>query len=308
MSTEEGWHTVEDGQKLYTKTWKTNGPAVARVAFIHGFSDHSKLGTYGEFFPTLASRGIEVYGFDQRGWGRSVTKPSERGHTGPTTRVLDDMTSFLKTLIPSPVPLFLMGHSMGGGETVCYAAQGPAEIRKHIRGYLLESPFIDFTEAGRPSFVTAYVGRLVGYLLPQRQLTNRIDPNQISRDPVANQRCAEDELCHGTGTLEGLSGLMDRTADLAAGNIVIPDDAGEGGVTRLWFGHGTKDLLTDYAATKRFVEALQVKDLEFKTYDGWFHQLHSEPDGDKEIFFDDVGKWILARSTDPVQEGAKPKL
>jgi acylglycerol lipase len=24
MSVEEGWHTVEDGKKLYTKTWKAS--------------------------------------------------------------------------------------------------------------------------------------------------------------------------------------------------------------------------------------------------------------------------------------------
>jgi len=26
MATEEGWHTVEDGMKLYTKTWKVSRP------------------------------------------------------------------------------------------------------------------------------------------------------------------------------------------------------------------------------------------------------------------------------------------
>jgi acylglycerol lipase len=49
--------------------------------------------------------------------------------------VLDDITSFIQPLLPSPVPFFLMGHSMGGGEVLCYAAQGPQEVRKHIRGY-----------------------------------------------------------------------------------------------------------------------------------------------------------------------------
>lgn len=305
MSTVEGWHTVEDGKKLYTKTWKTDGPAKARLAFIHGFSDH--IGTYGDFFPTLAANGIEVCGFDQRGWGRSVSKPSERGLTGPTSRVLDDITSFLKTLIPSDVPLFLMGHSMGGGEVVYYAAQAPLEIRKHIRGYLLESPFIDFPAASRPSSIKAYLGRLVGHILPNKQIANELDPTLISRDPVANKRFEEDELCHGMGTLGGLSGMLSRTADLAACKILIPSDAGEGDVARLWFGHGTKDGLTDYEATKRYVAALQVKDIEFKTYDGWFHQLHSEPNGDKEIFFNHVTNWILARLGDAVQEEERAK-
>jgi acylglycerol lipase len=61
MSTEEGSHTLADGQKLYTKTWKvrsylelsgalltptqTSGPATARLVFIHGFSDVSPFDT-----------------------------------------------------------------------------------------------------------------------------------------------------------------------------------------------------------------------------------------------------------------------
>lgn len=198
---------------------------------------------------------------------------------------------------------------MGGGEVVCYAAQGPAEVRKHIRGYLLESPFIDFPAATRPSFLQATLGRLVGRILPHKQLVNKLDASQISRDPIANKKFEEDSLCHGTGTLEGLAAMLARTADLAACRILIPDDAGEGGVARIWIGHGTKDGLTDYAATKRLVEALQVKDLEFKTYEGWYHQLHSEPNGDKEKFFDHVSQWILARSSESAGvEGAKPKL
>ncbi|KAF1841317.1 alpha/beta-hydrolase [Cucurbitaria berberidis CBS 394.84] len=307
MSIEEGSHTLADGHKLYTKTFKTEGPAKARLVFIHGFSD--VINAYGSFFPTLASKGIEVYTFDQRGWGRSVTKPSERGHTGPTSQVLEDITSFIKTVIPSPIPLFLMGHSMGGGEVLCYAAQGPREIRQHIRGYLLESPFVDFDAKSKPSPFTVFFGRLAGKLLPHRQLLNKLDQNLLSRDPEVCKQFDQDELCHDTGTLEGLSGLLDRTGQLASGKVIIPDDAGEGGVTRIWIAHGDKDGITDYQASKRLSDALQVKDKEFKTYAGYYHRLHDEPSPEKEVFIDDVANWILARSTEPVQgDSARPKL
>ncbi|KAF3040361.1 hypothetical protein E8E12_009446 [Didymella heteroderae] len=307
MAVTEGWHTSDDGRKLYTKTWTTEGPAKARLVFIHGFSDH--INTYGNFFPYLASKGIEVYSFDQRGWGKSVTKKAERGHTGPTARVLNDITSFLKSVIPSPVPLFLMGHSMGGGEVLCYAAQGPREIRKHIRGYLLESPFVDFDPKSKPSPLTVFFGRLAGRLMPHRQLVNKLDVKLISRDPEACKRFEEDDLCHDTGTLEGLAAMLDRTAELAAGKVIIPDDAGEGGVTRIWIGHGDQDGITAFSASQRLADALQVKDKEFKAYQGYYHRLHDEPSPDKEVFMDDVANWILARSVEPVQtDGAKPKL
>ncbi|QRC90761.1 hypothetical protein JI435_002780 [Parastagonospora nodorum SN15] len=308
MPTEEGSHTLADGHKLYTKTWKTEGAARARLVFIHGFSD--VINTYDNFFSTLASKGIEVYTYDQRGWGKSVTQKSERGHTGSTQQVLDDMTSFITSVIPCPIPLFLMGHSMGGGEVLCYAAQGPSEVLQHIRGYLLESPFVDFDPKSKPSFVTVFFGRLAGKLLPHRQLTNKLDPKLISRDPAVCQSFDEDELCHDTGTLEGLAGLLDRTSHLANGKINIPDNAGEGGVTRIWIGHGDADGITAHDASKRLADALQVKDKEFKSYAGYYHRLHDEPSPEKEVFMEDVANWILARSTEPVQagDGAKPKL
>jgi acylglycerol lipase len=161
---------------------------------------------------------------------------------------------------------------MGGGEVLCYAATGPAEIRKHIRGYLLESPFVDFSPESKPSFVTVFFGRLAGKLLPHRQMVNKLDVQLISRNPAVQKQFLEDDLCHDTGTLEGLSGLLDRTAQLCGGKIKIEDGAGEGGVTRIWIAHGDKDGITNYHASKALAERIEAKDKEFKTYEGYFHR------------------------------------
>ncbi|KAF1995833.1 alpha/beta-hydrolase [Amniculicola lignicola CBS 123094] len=307
MTTEEGWLKADDGKKLYTKTWKAEEPAKARLVFIHGFSDHCN--TYNSFFPTLASKGIEVYSFDQRGWGRSVLKPSEKGDTGPTSQVLADISCFMRTVIPCRIPLFMLGHSMGGGETLCYAAEGPADIRKHIRGYLLESPFVDFSPASKPSPITVFFGRLAGKILPHHQMVNQLDVKLVSRNPDVQKQMLEDPLCHDTGTLEALAGLLDRTGHLSTGKVVIGDAAGEGGVTRIWFGHGTKDGITNPEASKKLYDSLTAKDKTYKPYEGYFHRLHDEPSPDNLEFMNDVADWILARSVEPVQvEASKPKL
>lgn len=168
-----------------------------------------------------------------------------------------------------------MGHSMGGGEVLCYIAQGPADIRKHIRGYLLESPFVDFSPASKPSPITVFFGRLAGKLLPHRQMVNKLDVKLVSRDPAVQKQFDEDELCHDTGTLEGLAGLLDRTGDLASGRIKIGDDAGEGGVTRIWIGHGNKDGITNPLASRALAERIEAKDKEYKSYEGYYHRRES---------------------------------
>lgn len=192
---------------------------------------------------------------------------------------------------------------------LCYAAQGPASTRQHIRGYLLESPFIDFNPASKPSGFTVFAGRLAGKLFPHKQMVNVIDAKLLSRDPAVQKEFIEDKLCHDTGTLEGLSGMLDRAAGLAGGKIKVGDQAGEGSVTKIWISHGTADGVCSFDASKKLVEQLVAEDKEFKAYDGWYHKLHAEPKPDNETYANDVANWILARSVKPVQsQEAKSKL
>ncbi|KAI9707481.1 MAG: hypothetical protein M1836_000442 [Candelina mexicana] len=293
-TTEDGWHSLDDGFEVFTTTWKPTGETLAKMVFLHGFSDHSHR--YYSFFPTLASRGIEVLSFDQRGWGRSVTKPSQRGLTGPTSLVMSDITSVLSAQLPSPVPLFLMGHSMGGGECLTYACTGPPHILSHIRGYLAESPLIALHPAAEPLKLTVTAGRLAARVMPHYHMVQKLNAKNLCRDPQVAADWVNDELCHDTGTLEGLAGMLDRGIDLNSGKLTLKESAGEGGHAKVWVGHGTADLVTHCGASRKWVEALEVQDKEFKAYDGFYHVLHAEPGEDQMRFAKDVGDWILARS------------
>ena len=197
-STEQNWHTLSDGAKVYTKTWKvSNGiispshisradktqpatPPIALLVFLHGFSDHCNR--YPELFASLQKAGIQVHTFDQRGWGRSVTKPSEKGLTGPTSTVLSDITSVIQSQLSNGLPVFLMGHSMGGQETLQWASRGPWDVRQHVAGFLAGSPYIRLHPDAEPNKLTVVVGRLAGKLLPHFQLVQKLDPQWISRD------------------------------------------------------------------------------------------------------------------------------
>jgi acylglycerol lipase len=247
---------------------------------------------YYELFPTLASRGIAVYGFDQRGWGRSVNKTAEMGLTGPTTLVISDIVSFIKTQLPSPLPVFVMGHSMGGGEALILASDPLyKDLANDIRGWILESPFIAFPKGFEPGAVTVFMGRLAGKLLPHMHRYSPIPPENLTRDPEVVKSLTDDKLLHDTGTLEGLSGMLDRTAALNTGAAKL-----NSGIKSIWLGHGTLDMGTSYEESKKwFDRQTQVQDKEFKSYEGWYHQLHADLPETRPVFAKDVGDWILAR-------------
>ncbi|KAK2741407.1 hypothetical protein FQN55_008323 [Onygenales sp. PD_40] len=321
VATEEGWHAAPDGRKLYTKTWKvlkflllssqrplkrsfvddlsavTHGPLKAIVAFVHGFSDHCNA--YYGFFPALASHGIEVRAFDQRGWGRSVTDKASHGLTGTTEVVMTDIHSFVMGIFdslksdsgsPADTPIFLMGHSMGGAEVLYYALNSSLDLPP-LRGVLAYSPLIALHPSTRPSIVTVVLGRLVSKVLPSRQMVQPLNENLICRDKRVCQEWREDSLCHDTGTLEGLAGMLDRGIWL---------ESAESGRSRkfkgpVWVCHGTGDEINSYDASRKFVEVLESQDKTFQTYQGAYHKLHAEPEGVKEALAKDIVEWILKR-------------
>lgn len=221
--------------------------------------------------------------------------PADKGKTGPTSLVISDIVSIIKTVLPSPVPVFVMGHSMGGGEAITLMSDPLyAELTPQIRGWLLESPFVDFTPKSKPNGITVFFGRLGSKMLPNKQMYNPIPPEDVTRDPAVVQSITDDPLIHGAGTLEGLAGMLDRTAALNTGKAK-PNK----GIRAVWLGHGTADLGTSYEASKKwFGEQTAVADKEFKTYDGWSHQLHADLADNRGVFSKDVGDWILARLGD----------
>ncbi|CAK7271773.1 hypothetical protein SEPCBS119000_004775, partial [Sporothrix epigloea] len=254
VKTSEGTF-VADGQELYTKTWLPDGAPVAKLIVVHGFSDH--VNNYFDFFPTLASRGIAVYGFDQRGWGRSVKKSSDKGRTGPTATVIGDIVAFVRPHVQpdgNGVPVFVLGHSMGGNEVATLMAaplgsEYDTAVVRHVRGWLLEAPFFGFPQGESPSALKIAAGRLAGRLLPYFQLKHVLPKPYLTRDPDCLAQLEQDTLCHDTGTLEGLSGLLDRVNDIAQGRVQPTAS-----VQSVWLGHGDADRCTDFVASKRWFD------------------------------------------------------
>lgn len=181
-----------------------------------------------------------------------------------------------------------MGHSMGGGEILQYAARGPPEVRKNIVGYLASAPLISVADGSKPFKVTVVAGRLAAKLFPHAQMVQKLEGNYLCRDRQVVEDWEKDPLCHNTGTLEGLAGMLDRGEELDAGRV-MPESC------RIWLGHGNEDRVTSFEASERFMGRLNVTDKEFRVYDGCYHVLHAEPGEDQVMFANDVGNWILAR-------------
>lgn len=313
MRATEGTFSTQDGTELYTKTWTPDSPSSNHLVFIHGFSDH--INTYYNLFPTFASPpyNITVYGFDQRGWGRSVHSKSDRGKTGETHQVLSDIHDFIKhvsgTIKLPDAKLFLMGHSMGGAESLMYMLTDSLMSSKSgstlpLAGVLLEAPHIGFPAGAHPNSLLVFAGRLANKVFPNLQMVQKLESSAICRDPKVCKDWDNDELCHDTGTLRGLSGLLDRASylnGLGSGSTTAQAGMLDKLPCPVWWGHGTADKVCDFTCSKKLYDKLisnsqgtkQADLSKFVAYEGGYHKLNSEPDGMGEQFARDVGDWIV---------------
>jgi acylglycerol lipase len=241
-----------------------------------------------------------------RGWGQSSASNRKlRGDYGTTDVVMADLHFFLQSLVPftqqGSIPLFLMGHSMGGMNSLYYALNpkspyhSSATTREFkLAGVVSIAPLVAIHPTTQPLKVIEYAGRLAAKLVPKWTMVQDIDPMWVSRDDAVVEAIRKDGLlCHKTGTFEALAGMLERGAWLDglhkdASSINVTAD----GVPPLLVAHGTSDRITWFDATKRLVEAVQVKDKTFKEYDGGYHKLTNDTHGVAEQFTADVVEWL----------------
>lgn len=206
------------------------------------------------------------------GWGKSSLEKKQWGMTGGTSHIFTDLDEIITARLafcqsqPTQPPLFLVGHSAGGGLTLTYAYSG--SLRSKLAGFAAFSPLVRIAAEEQPNSIVLFMGRLASKVLPNFQLLNKLDPNTVSRDPAVCKIFSEDKLCHDTGTLLGISEMLDRGSRLTNKDFVSKFDKKK----PVLLLHGTADKITDFNASKEFYALLDVDDSEFKEYDGWYHK------------------------------------
>ncbi|KAI0697414.1 lysophospholipase [Cerioporus squamosus] len=272
----ERWIPGPDGIEFYTRTYAASSPR-AIVVFVHGISGH--CARYEWMHGVYASRGITVFAFDQRGFGRTAldaeakTGQSLYGKTSWREQLsdIDWWVKHVKDQYPA-LPVFLMGHSMGGALALAFATRVSEPPSK---GYHL----------------TSFWGYRIYLVLPNLIVHTPINPNNLSRDPVRNQANADDPRIIHKGSLRILNDMLSGGEELLWNDYKSwPKNL------PLISLHGTSDRVTSFSASEEFSGKIHASDKTFRPFLGGFHELAYEPDGVKERFVDECTDWIFERA------------
>ncbi|KAI0046879.1 lysophospholipase [Auriscalpium vulgare] len=292
----ESWLASGDGLSFYTRTYAASTPPKAILLFVHGFAEH--IGRYDDFLSQWPRRGITVFAFDMRGFGRTALDVAHRspgsayGKTNWTLQLADVDWWAQYLLKENPgVPLFLMGLSMGGGLALSFACQkGPSALAHTISklsGVIAGSPLVLLSHPPWP--ITLWLGGHLAKILPDVLIPTNVPDTYFSRDPAITAAIATDSLRKPKGSLRGLTDMI---------------EAGKEKLRTSWknwpkhlpvlFLHGTADEVNFIKGTEEFYKLIDADDKKLVIYPDAYHDLVHEIDGVAEQSTEQFISWVEA--------------
>lgn len=251
----------------------TIGAPNARVAVLHGLGEHS--GRHRNTIDFLTRKGFEVVTFDFRGAGQSQ---GERMWVEAFDDYVDDgrrVLRWIEETLPK-LPLFLLGHSLGGSIALYIAA----ESGHSLRGIVLSAP--GYLAGGSLSPFKIRIAKLLAHFTPHLVVRSAIDLRCLSRDTSVAEAYAKDRLCCSFNTVRQGNEILRAMARIPeiCEKIHVPVLIVHGEADTLVLPEGSREILARLASDDKTLQILPA----------CYHEPHN--DIEREKYFDLVGRWL----------------
>ncbi|NLE34252.1 MAG: alpha/beta hydrolase [Bacteroidales bacterium] len=252
-------------------SFDASGVPRAIILLVHGLGEHAgRYSTWGERFNET---GVTLRAFDLPGHGHSEGR---WGVVPSPEKVYDTIDTLLGEIgreFPG-IPLFLYGHSLGGGIVLNYLIRRMPDVT----GAIVTSPWVILSES--PPALKLLLANVAGQLMPGMTQPSGLKTEYLSRDPEVVTAYRHDPLVHGlisAGLYRWMSDAAEETLS-RAGEITVP----------LLLAHGRNDMITSPSGSVRVADAAPKATL--KLWDEGYHELHN--DLLKDDHFDFITEWM----------------
>lgn len=268
-----------DGQYLFCRYWEPSGTPKALIFVSHGAGEH--CGRYDELAQMLKRLDMLVFAHDHVGHGQSE---GERMVVSDFQVFVRDLLQHVNTVQKDypEIPVFLLGHSMGGAISILAAA----ERQTHFSGMILISPLI-LANPESASTLKVLAAKLLNFVLPNISL-GRIDSSVLSRNKTEVDRYNSDPLiCHaGVKVCFGIQ-LLNAVSrvERAMPRLTLP----------ILLLQGSADRLCDSKGAYLLMESSPSQDKTLKMYEGAYHVLHKELPEVTSSVLHEINTWVSHR-------------
>ncbi len=276
MASGSAFFQSTNGRHIFEQWWKPEGEPRAVVAICHGLAEHS--GRYAAVAGYLNDRGYVVEALDLRGHGLS---DGPRAFVRSYNEYLADLGRFVKNVRErNPgLPVFLLGHSMGGGISALYVIVRQPELA----GVVLSGPAI---RIGADVPLLRRLMLRVMSIAPRLRLP-ALPASAVSRDSEVVRQYEEDPLVFHGGPTVGLAMAASRASARIERDMELFE-------LPLLIVHGTDDKLVPTDGSQELYERAQTSDKALKLYDGLYHEVMNEPE--RLDVLGDIAAWLDSRT------------
>ena len=271
----ESYLELRDSIKLYMRRDMPANP-VALIVINHGFAEH--LNRYDYVTRVLNTANLGVYRYDLRGHGRTKSKKGYIEDFMDFVEDADEVVNLARAEYPN-LPIFMLGHSMGGFISLCYGIDKPNKLRGQIfsGAAIRKLPVINGIKGN--------IVKILGGLMPNLNIKNNLSEDICSvKEVVEDYR--KDPLVLKEAKLKLHCEFLIR------GTKWIEKNIGKYEYPCL-ITHGEKDKIVPKEASIYLYSKISSKDKEIKIYDNLYHEILNENDKDK--ILSDIINWIYER-------------
>jgi alpha-beta hydrolase superfamily lysophospholipase len=271
-----GGTLVSFGQTLH---WRAQSPVttIASVIVVHGIGEHQ--GRYEALSDAFIGCGIALYGYDQRGHGRSS---GVRGHIDQWDQYIADLRSMIQFVqqLEGDKPLFIFGHSMGALVALDCTLRYP----KGIAGLMVNGIPLRPGTIAKPMLIR--LAKLLSAVKPSYSMSLGLDLAGLSTRPEVAIQYASDPLVERKVTARwGVSIL--KAIERLRGDLVNLK-------TPILVTHGSLDPINLPAGSQELFAAVAAKDKALKLFPNSRHEVHNDVDAAE--FVTDLCNWVLPRT------------
>jgi alpha-beta hydrolase superfamily lysophospholipase len=231
---------------------------------VHGIGEHA--GRYSQWIEMFREENYSFLSLDLPGHGRSEGKRGKIRSFVVIHEVIDILIKISRNTFPG-IPLYLYGHSMGGGMVLEYVLR----FNPMIKAVIATSPWLKLSF--EPPAIKAVAAMLASKVIPGFVQASGLNTGYLSHDASVIEVYKSDPLVHDKISV-GLFAAATNAAKFSLANaskLKIP----------ALILHGSDDMICSPEGSRNFASGTPRAEL--KIWDGGYHELHNEPFR-KEVF------------------------
>lgn len=246
--------------------WEAEGEAKAVIVMVHGAMEHHRR--YGWLIEMWRTSGFHVIMSDLPGQG--MTTRSHRGHIDSFDEYLIEVKDWVQAAYRYELPVFLLGHSMGG-----LIAIRLLQVEKlNIAGVILSSPCLGLIET--PSKLLNTLSYGLNAIYPSLRMNSGLTVDMATRNPDVREADVNDTLYITKVSIRWYRELASAMKEAFEDLEHVQD-------LPMLVMQGGDDKIVKKASVKEWFNHAPLSEKRFKEWPKCYHEIFNEPERE-EVF------------------------